>query len=538
MSSEEELPVEQTDDGLEEDIAQTEEDAGSSGQATGGQGKHVGSSSQGADANCSGIDLNAYTRGAWMGSDVTQAEIDWLYRSRRIPEEVFCRIPGEEREPEPQPEEFVVFAAHFERGLGLPVSDFFWHFLDFYELQPHHLPGNFIFYLSSFTAFTEGYAGITPAVDNFSFFYNLRKNSIQDRKLPLPKHFVRCGGCILAPRQGSNFYKFSGLESVRTWQKTFFYVRNGGPEDFINLPAYVPGPPAMTNWMHHPKDDKESKRVALFVEKSREETNLCADDIIRLFLSRRVLPLQRRTHKMSQISGLRDSTRITTFSLRPGDLVLKAKQICRNTLRADGKYGLKPYSRSDPPPPRNFSRIAREEPPSFAPKRKFHDDVDADPYVKGKHKMGPTHFRRPAPPSANENPQVVEHATPLAAKVGQEFLDALASKGRKDKSPAEGAGTSATSRVRKAPATEAGFSEAPPAKRPKKAGYGPNGRKRRHEMPGCPQAFPERYRYEAGSLGRTCQGLSSSSSKSGTFGCRQISILPSGRKHKFGARGP
>jgi hypothetical protein len=43
----------------------------------------------------------------------------------------------------------------------------------------------------------------------------------------------------------------------------------------------------------------------------------------------------------------------------------------------------------------NFSQIAREEPPSFAPKRKFHDDVDADPYVKGKHKMGPTHFRRP-----------------------------------------------------------------------------------------------------------------------------------------------
>jgi hypothetical protein len=280
-----------------------------------------------------------------MGSDVTHAEIDWLYRSRRIPEEVFCRIPGEEREPEPQPGEYVVFAAHFERSLGLPVSDFFRHFLDFYELQPHHLPGNSIFYLSSFTAFMEGYAGITPTVDNF-----------QDRKLPLPKPFIRCGGCILAPRQGSNFFKFSGLESVRTWQKTFFYVRNGGPEDFINLPAYVPGPSVMTNWMHHPKDDKESKRVALYVEKSKEETNLCSDDIIRLFLSRRVLPLQRRAHKMSQMTGLRDPTRITTYSLRPGDLVLKAKQIYRNTLRADGKYGLKPYSRSDPPPPRVRSR--------------------------------------------------------------------------------------------------------------------------------------------------------------------------------------
>jgi hypothetical protein len=36
-------------------------------------------------------------------------------------------------------------------------------------------------------------------------------------------------GCILSPRQGSIFFKFSGMESVRTWQKSFFYVRNRGP---------------------------------------------------------------------------------------------------------------------------------------------------------------------------------------------------------------------------------------------------------------------------------------------------------------------
>jgi hypothetical protein len=141
-----------------------------------------------------------------MGSDVTQAKIDWLYRSRRIPKEVFCWIPGKEREPAPRPDEYVVFAAHFERGLGLPVSNFFRHFLNFYELQPHHLPGNSIFYLSSFAAFMEGYAGITPTVDNFSYFYYLRKNSIQDKKLPHPKPFVRCEGCILSPRQRSVFF--------------------------------------------------------------------------------------------------------------------------------------------------------------------------------------------------------------------------------------------------------------------------------------------------------------------------------------------
>ncbi|KAK1620861.1 hypothetical protein QYE76_026378 [Lolium multiflorum] len=348
VSSGEDISVDRASDGLEAELAQSKAGTGSSTQATGNQGE-AGSSSQGA-----GINLDAYTRGAWMGSDVTQAEIDWLYRSRRIPEEVWYRIPGDERQPMPEP------------------------------------------------------------VDNFSFFYYLRKNSIQDKNLPHPKPFVRCGGCILSPHQGSPFFKLSGLESVRTWQKSFFYVRNGGPEDFINLPEYVPGPPSMKNWLHNPKDDKESLRIGLFVEKNKEETNLSAKDLVMAFLSRRVLPLQRRAHKICQMSGRMDPTRITTYRLSAPDLVLKARKICQNPLRPSGKFGLAPYCRSNPPPRQNFRRI------------------------------------RPRP--GNPNPEVVEHAAPLQAEVGPEFLDNLASWGRK----------------KKAPASEAGTSDAPPAKRSRK----------------------------------------------------------------------
>jgi hypothetical protein len=171
----------------------------------------------------------------------------------------------------------------------------------------------------------EGYVGITPTVYNFSYFYYLRKNSIQDKNLPAPKPFVRCGGCILSPRLGDTFYKLSGLESVRTWQKTFFYVRNIGSEDFINLPAYVPGPPSMRNWLHNPRDDKESVRITLFIETNKKETNLCTEDLVMLFLSRRVLPLQRCAHKICEMLGWMDPIRITTHSLSTPDLVAKAK---------------------------------------------------------------------------------------------------------------------------------------------------------------------------------------------------------------------
>jgi hypothetical protein len=59
-------------------------------------------------------------------------------------------------------------------------------------------------------------------------------------------------------------------------------------------------------------------------------------------------------------------------------------------------------------------------------------------------------------PSAGTNAQVVEGVPPLAAKVGQEFLDKLNDRGRKNK----------------ASASNTGPSEEPPAKRSKKDGGG------------------------------------------------------------------
>ncbi|KAK1625911.1 hypothetical protein QYE76_000226 [Lolium multiflorum] len=364
------------------------------------------------------------------------------------------RIPGEELEPAPEAGEVVVFAAHFERGFGLPASNFFREFLDFYELQPHHLPGNAIFYLSSYASFMEGFVGLLPTIPTFARFYNLRINSVQGKNLPIPKPVVQCGACILTPRQGSPFYKFSGLESCRSWQQTFFYVRNLIPIDFINLPAYAPGAPSRANWKFNPKDTHvETNRIIRFMGELNKNTDITADDIVCAFISHRVLPLQPRAHKIGQMRGRRDPTRLTTFGLRKSDMV----QVC-------------------------FPRIAAEEPESFEPSRRSWDDEDPDPFVAGnKHKMGRTHT--PRPDEADQNRQVHEHVTPLAAEVGPEFEQAQARKARKDKAPAPDAGTSEAPRVRKAPASDAGASEAPPAKRYKRCSTGPTGGKRKPKIP-------------------------------------------------------
>ncbi|KAK1694201.1 hypothetical protein QYE76_010898 [Lolium multiflorum] len=388
------------------------------------QEQDAGSSSQ-----ASGTDLSEVTRGAWMGSSVSQYEIDWLYRSRRIPEGVSCRIPGDEIEPVLQPGERVVFLAHFERGFGLPVSSFFRDFLDFYKLQPHHLPGNAIFYLSCYVTFMEAYIGIRPTRETFARFFALRINSVQGLDIPKPKPPVQCGSCIIGSRQASPFFKFSGLESCRSWQGTFFYVKNTGAADLIDLPPFDPAPPTKTNWSYNPKEShNETNRIIRFMKQRMKDTDLCSDDIIRTFISRRVLPLKRRAHKMSEMYGPGDPTKITGLPLSKKDVVLKARQICQTSMPEDWEWGLRPFSSTNPPTQEAKDRFPGSNPTSEA--------------VAGS--AVSTNV-----PSANLNPQVHEHVAPLQAEAGKEFVDKLMAQGQKNKTPA----------------SDAGSSQAPPAKR-------------------------------------------------------------------------
>ncbi|KAK1617042.1 hypothetical protein QYE76_022559 [Lolium multiflorum] len=139
----------------------------------------------------------------------------------------------------------------------------------------------------------------------------------------------------------------------------------------------------------------------------------------------------------------------------------------------DWEWGFLPLSSTNPPTDDAKERFPRITAEKRGPCRKRDlDEVDPDPYVPWTQlKMGGTNALHPEASSASANPQVLDHATPLQAEVGQEFLDKLASQGKKNK----------------APATEAGSSHAPPAKRARQEVVGGKtvSRKeyRRREMP-------------------------------------------------------
>jgi hypothetical protein len=127
-------------------------------------------------------------------------------------------------------------------------------------------------------------------------------------------------------------------------------VKNDGAADLINLPAFNPAPPRKVNWSFYPGTNHiETNRVVRFMEKLMKETNICSDDIIRTFISRRVLPLQRRAHKISEMYGPRDPTKITGLPLSKEDIVLKARQICQTDMPMDWEWGFLPLSSTNPP---------------------------------------------------------------------------------------------------------------------------------------------------------------------------------------------
>ena len=97
------------------------------------------------------------------------------------------------------------------------------------------------------------------------------------------------------------------IQSVKRWQKSYFYMRNVAPQgDYVNLPDYVAGPPAgrRPQWSYRavtltPAGTEAVARVRAMIQSE----GLSGPDLLAAFVTRRVLPLQSRPHLICQMSG-------------------------------------------------------------------------------------------------------------------------------------------------------------------------------------------------------------------------------------------
>src|SRR3954464_12356224 len=228
-------------------------------------------------------------RGSWQGSSVTRHEIEWLIRTRRIPAEVACRLPSSESSPDLREGEYVVFMSHFARGFGLPLSVFAREFLDYFGLQPHHLPANAIASLSAYISASEGYFGLWPSVPVWSKFFQIRSNVIPDKSLhPSDKSLTQCGAASITPRRNSEFPRVAGLEYCKKWHRSFLYVKNTGKEDKIRLPAFSIGTPSKKNRNYNPRKSHALAEAFEIRLKELIRAGLRGEDLMTTFVSSRI----------------------------------------------------------------------------------------------------------------------------------------------------------------------------------------------------------------------------------------------------------
>jgi hypothetical protein len=133
---------------------------------------------------------------------------------------------------------------------------------------------------------------------------------------------------VRRPGTGNRFPSISLLQSAKLWQKSYFYVRDIHPtSDYVNLPAYVAGPPAepRANWRFKPSSLSAASSTALArLHEMTESEGLKASDLLAAFMTRRVLPLQARPHIISCMSGHRDPCRMCTRELPDVEVVRQA----------------------------------------------------------------------------------------------------------------------------------------------------------------------------------------------------------------------
>jgi hypothetical protein len=227
-------------------------------------------------------------------------------------------------------------------------------------LQPHHLAANFMMILSGFVTLCEGYLGCRPSLPLWKRLFNLRAHNARTGvktvhsdtgKTSFETVMTDCGSCIVSGSKHG--YKSPDIiQSCKDWQTSFFYVRSpdNGP-DMLNLPEFrLDRPLEKYQWackigVGDQDVDSQVARVAkLFAD------GLQPYDLVAPWFDVRVLPLQRRVHRICDMSGGRDPTRICTKKMSPEELVIRVKALTSSKLPKPFRFGMTYLRRGVQPP--------------------------------------------------------------------------------------------------------------------------------------------------------------------------------------------
>ena len=244
-----------------------------------------------------------------------------------------ARLPGKEWQPQPEEGECVLLATHVDRGFSLPPSIFFRGFLNFFGAQLHHFTPNSIAYLAAFVSMCEGFLGCRPHWGLFKHIFTCRSQTVKKASPGDERTRVvqMCGGLGIQVRNKSTFPAMTFPESVRGWQSTWFYCQD------VATPGQSTGlPPFSLDRAQQPSSLKvtaaERVETNMLVERVVQLINqgVTRMDLLEVFLSRRIQPLQARDHSMWMYSGANDTARVHPEEVMDETVALWLKSITGN----------------------------------------------------------------------------------------------------------------------------------------------------------------------------------------------------------------
>ena len=287
----------------------------------------------------------------WMRSNVTDETLANFVKSGYLPKKEVMSYrapdPSEER-PQPRDGEVVIFADHMSRGFAPPGSKFFRDVLNFFDLRPQDIGPNSISNICNFQVFCEVYLGEEPSLLLFrELFYLNRQNECANGPS------LELGGISIQRRRDCLFPYAEPPSHPKDWNMTWFYCQDTSPADENPLPGFRPTRLEPT----HPLSDKltaaERQPLLPTINKIKAllGNGLNGIDLVRVWISWRVIPLSRRPGLMCEYTGRKDDPQRHSRNDLPEDVAEEETKALLNESLADcGRTGLAPFCKTNPAP--------------------------------------------------------------------------------------------------------------------------------------------------------------------------------------------
>ena len=197
------------------------------GAQAGGQTKKAGKKMKLVDPNTPvNMDVIPCAGVAWRHSRLSEGDLEVMEASGLIPPRVMSEwrsAVGQGIPFETRPDEVLVFALFFERGMGLPLHPFVVDLLQFYGLHPIHINPNSCSMISTFIHWCEAFAGIQP---HFNFFRHLHR--VQHQPSSANPSLVGGAGFQYQYNHADEFFKANYNDSNKDWKQDWFFMKNLG----------------------------------------------------------------------------------------------------------------------------------------------------------------------------------------------------------------------------------------------------------------------------------------------------------------------